>query len=127
MINNLYDVTMVPPISNSMLMRLNSEALVRNNPDACFTTASAQLLQNRGQECIRNLCGCINGIESDFGCPDCPQWNKIQDYCGSPQTSGFYNHGSWWQRYPAPNLPQGARPVIGPQHINPHVYSLGQY
>lgn len=139
MINNQSDVTIAPAPPNSYLNYVAyNYQLDKNRSKSCYNTPTAQLLKGRGTECTRELCRCITtcegpgrdleyvpwpGASSDFGCPYSKEWSNIQQFCGPPQTQGFYNDGAWYDRLPAGSY----HASIGPQHIGPNVYSLGMY
>ena len=142
MINNLSDVTLTPPPPASFLSHLTyNYQLDKDRSKSCYNTPSAQLLRGRGTECIKTLCQCVNnngqgldlqyqgwpGVNSDFGCPGSKEWGNIQQFCGPPQTQGFYNDGAWYTRVPGAPIGALAASNFGPHHIGPGVYSLGMY
>jgi len=87
-VNSFYDVTMSPPTVNQNYGCSNLSGSYQISVDRCLM--SNPLYRNAGAVCynvINNCTGPISNLDDV---------KKVQNFCGSFGTSGFYKNGAWF-------------------------------
>lgn len=94
-INNANDLTLSPPSGGPMPA---FRAAMNNTAGKTFEQAAAKnrIYQNNGLICQRRMCESLTGCDSAIDCPDHPDWQKVQEFCGPNSTGGMSMDGSYW-------------------------------
>ena len=95
-INNSFDVTLTAP-GTGIMPALQSSAV--NTAGKTFSQAQAinRVYAGNGLICQQNMCQSLTGCDSKLGCPEHPDWKKVQQFCGPIGTQQVAMDGAIWQ------------------------------